>query len=55
MPIRRGRGFAPQNTFLETIFQKFDRESKCVIVLTFLITILFSSSAFLFYSTNERF
>jgi len=27
MPIRRGRGFAPQNTFLETIFQKFDREN----------------------------
>lgn len=27
MPIRRGR-FAPQNTFLETIAQKFDRGSK---------------------------
>ena len=30
MPIRRGR-FAPQNTFLETIAQKFDRGSKYIL------------------------
>ena len=53
MPIRRGRGFAPQNTFLETIFQKFDRESKCAVFTK--LSILFSSWAFLFRLTYERF
>ena len=47
MPIRRGRGFAPQNTFLETIFQKFDRESKWAVVLNSLFCLVVERSCFI--------